>query len=324
MHSADSRPVFTVFTPSFNRAHTLHRVYESLCAQTFRDFEWLVVDDGSTDGTCELVSQWQPAAPFVIQYVRKENGGKHTAWNRGVVEARGSLFLPLDSDDACSRDALEVLLGAWMSIPADQRAGFTGVTCLVADEAGRVVGTPFPKDVTDSDSVEIQRRYRVTGEKWGFHRTDVLRTFRFPEPPGEKFVPESVLWFRIARFYRTRFINRVLRTYYQSAKDKSRLSFVPIWKSAKGRSLAYLTAIDDCEYSFWWDPIFFLGSAAYFSRTSWHAGVGVADQWRSMKTAAAKLMWLMMLPVGLSLMVRDRICGWRTPEAEPVEDSRQQ
>ncbi len=93
--------VFTVFTATFNRAHVLHRVYHSLRAQTFRDFEWLVVDDGSTDGTGALVEAWRAEADFPIRYRYQENRGKHVACNRAVAEARGRFFLTLDSDDAC-------------------------------------------------------------------------------------------------------------------------------------------------------------------------------------------------------------------------------
>ncbi|MDP5238381.1 glycosyltransferase family A protein [Uliginosibacterium sp. 31-16] len=96
------RSLFTVFTPTYNRAAVL---YDSLCAQTCRDFEWLIVDDGSTDDTRELVARWQSEAGFSIHYVWQKNGHKKTAMNRGAAEARGELFLTLDSDDACLPDA---------------------------------------------------------------------------------------------------------------------------------------------------------------------------------------------------------------------------
>ena len=80
---------FSVFTPTRDRAHTLHRVYESLRAQTFRDFEWLIIDNGSSDGTGDLVEGWQQVAAFPIRYVVQENAGVHGSWNRAVAEARG-------------------------------------------------------------------------------------------------------------------------------------------------------------------------------------------------------------------------------------------
>src|SRR5216684_1317229 len=115
------RYVFTVFTPTFNRSLTLSRVYESLRLQTFRDFEWLIVDDGSTDGTKGLVEKWQAESAFAIRYIYQENQGKPAAFNHGVQEARGELFLTLDSDDACVPQALERLKCHWDGISPTEK-----------------------------------------------------------------------------------------------------------------------------------------------------------------------------------------------------------
>src|SRR5207237_1817583 len=104
---------FTVFTATFNRAHTLPRVYDSLRVQTLTDFEWLVVDDGSTDGTRELVAGWAAQPAFPIRYFHQENSGKHVAENVAVREAHGRFTATLDSDDWYAPDALESSLAAW-------------------------------------------------------------------------------------------------------------------------------------------------------------------------------------------------------------------
>lgn len=159
------RYTFTVFTPTYNRAHTLHRVYESLALQTLRNFEWLIVDDGSTDNTKELVDKWQNQAGSPIRYIRQDRQGKHVAFNRGVREAYGELFLTLDSDDACVPGALERFKYHWDAIPADKRRAFSAVTVLCKDHHGKPVGTRFPCDPTDSDSLEIRYKYKVKSEK---------------------------------------------------------------------------------------------------------------------------------------------------------------
>lgn len=115
----ESSCVFTVFTPAFDRAHTLYRVYGSLSTQTFQDFEWLVVDNGATDITNELIKKWRRNAPFSIRYLRQKNIGKHAAFNRGVQEAQGELFLVLDSDDRCTPGALETFKYHWDCIPGE-------------------------------------------------------------------------------------------------------------------------------------------------------------------------------------------------------------
>ena len=108
----------TVFTPSYNRAHTLHRAYDSLCRQPGVDFEWLIVDDGSTDGTAELVNGWAAQAKFPIRYVWQSNRGKHVAINHAVRLCKTPYFIILDSDDACVPGALARVLHAWDTLPA--------------------------------------------------------------------------------------------------------------------------------------------------------------------------------------------------------------
>jgi glycosyltransferase involved in cell wall biosynthesis len=171
--------LFTVFTPTYNRAYTLKRVYDSLQAQTFRDFEWLIVDDGSTDNTAELVQEWQSEAGFPIRYVKKSNGGKHTAINLGVPLAEGELFLIFDSDDACFPDALEKLAHYWNTIDLSERDDFAAVTGWCVDINGNPLCTPFPSDIFDATALDI-RRYGAKGEYWGFTRTSVMKQYPFP------------------------------------------------------------------------------------------------------------------------------------------------
>lgn len=204
---------FTVFTPTYNRARTLPDVYESLKTQQFRDFEWLIVDDGSKDGTAELVEAWQKEACFPVRYFYQENKGKHVAFNLGVRHAMGELFLTLDSDDTCVPEALEKLISHWHRIPEAEKHKYSAVTGLCIDKMGEIVGTSFPADIIDSNSFEIDSKYGVTGEKWGFQRTAVLKEFPYPEFRDEKFVPESIVWNRISLKYKTRFVNEKLRIF---------------------------------------------------------------------------------------------------------------
>jgi glycosyltransferase involved in cell wall biosynthesis len=212
---------FTVFTPTYNRGHTLHRVYESLCAQTFRDFEWLIVDDGSTDNTGALVRDWMSQASFPIRYLRQENAGKHVAFNRGALEARGRLFLNLDSDDSCVPEALERFKFHWDAIPASQRSSFCGVTALCKRPDGTPVGQGFPRDVVDCSSLDINFRHGCYWEKWGFICTDVLRQYPFPVFGKENHANMSFIYNRMGLHFKTRFVNEFLRTYYTTAGSLS-------------------------------------------------------------------------------------------------------
>ena len=294
--------VFTVFTPTYNRAHTIERVYSSLEAQTFRDFEWLVVDDGSTDHTQALVEEWQRRADFPIRYIRQENRGKHIAFNSGVREARGELFLPLDSDDACVPHALERFRYHWESIPADQRHRFSAVTALCKDQYGNLVGSPFPSDVLDSNSLDIHYRFHVTGEKWGFHRTDVLREYPFPDP-GRTYVPEGIVWGKIARRYATRFVNDILRIYYVGAP--SLMFGQRPARNAPGGRLQHLSLLNEHIDYLRVAPADFFVSAAHYARFSFHVGVPMHRQLQDLHTPQGRLLWSFALPAGWLLYRRD-------------------
>ena len=159
--------VFTVFTPTFNRALTLHRVYQCLEGQTFRDFEWLIVDDGSSDSTGDLVAMWAKTASFPVRYWRQENLGKHVAFNRGVERANGAFFLTLDSDDWCVPEALARLKSHWDSIPEKVRDDFSAVTVLCKTEEGEIVGEPFPNEFVDSNCAIATSIWRNIGASTG-------------------------------------------------------------------------------------------------------------------------------------------------------------
>jgi glycosyltransferase involved in cell wall biosynthesis len=304
---------FTVFTPTYNRASTLHRVFESLRVQTYRDFEWLVVDDGSTDGTDELVRGWAEAADFPIRFLRQENQGKHVAFNRAVREAAGELFLVLDSDDACVPEALERFHFHWESIPPIRREAFSAVTALCVDQQGRPVGDRFPRDVIDSTSLEMKYRFRVRGEKWGFHRTDVLRRFPYPEPKGEKYVAEDAVWAAISRSYFTRFVNEVLRIYHTGtgAAMNQLTNAAHVARYAGGLAAWHESILNaDLEW-FRYSPTTFLRSAIHYSRFSFHRQIAVGEQARKLRRPLGRLLWGMAVPVGLMLYRRDLRAGVR-------------
>ncbi len=311
--AAQFRYSFTVFTPTYNRMNTLSRVYESLKNQTFRDFEWLIVDDGSTDGTKSLVEAWQRKATFPIRYYRQEkHAGKMTAVNRGVREALGELFLIFDSDDACFPDALERFKYHWDAIPNKKRPHFSAVTALCVDEDGLLVGDEFPSDVTDSDSLEMTYRFKVQGEKWGFHRTEVLKKFPFPNLEGETVYPEGIVWNAIAREFRTRYVNEPLRIYFMRDKDYGRRRWWGSMKRARGIMLRHETILNyDIDW-FKYAPGKFLRSAVHYSRFAMHSGIGLTEQVSKLSNPLAKAIWLLAVPIGWLAYIRDR---WRIMHA---------
>ena len=196
---------FTVLTATFNRAHLLEGLYQSLCAQTLHDFEWVIVDDGSTDGTKELVAAWKPFFP--IRYTWKPNGGKHTAINEGVQQAGGNFIAIVDSDDRLVPRALERLEHHWSQI--GNPTLFSTLVGLCCAEDGSVFGNTLSQDCVDV--FNLREAQKLEGaDRWGMIRTDILKKFRYPEFKNERFMLEGVVWNRILKKYAIRYVNEPL------------------------------------------------------------------------------------------------------------------
>ncbi|MEL4457168.1 glycosyltransferase family A protein [Lutimonas vermicola] len=210
---------FTVFTPSYNRRHTLTRLYKSLEEQSFKNFEWLILDDGSDDGTKELIEGLKRNATFPIRYKWVTNRGKHKVKNIGVKEAHGLFFFNIDSDDWLEPHTLERFKYHYESIPEESRSQFSGVAGLtrfagkgVTGKAGDLNGIKNPEDIMDTDMISIREKYKVRGEKCGCHLTSVMRKFPWPEFDNEKFSPEALIWRRMAKEkYLVRYVNEIYR-----------------------------------------------------------------------------------------------------------------
>lgn len=202
-------PFITILTPTYNRASLLPRLFDSLLRQTNKDFEWIVVDDGSTDDTREVVANLKEkcGGAFPMGYVYKANGGKHMAINIGAERARGELLFIADSDDLLTDDALETVANSWHDISDDK--SFAGIAGLdITMDTREVIGSGLPQEHIDCNAIDIRYRHHVTGDMREVFRTEVLREFPFPEFAGERFCPEQLVWFRMARRYRLRYINK--------------------------------------------------------------------------------------------------------------------
>ena len=219
--------MITVFTPTYNRGNLLNRLYQSLCQQIHKDFEWVVVDDGSTDETSSIVKMIQDKHTyenFPIFYFKKENGGKHTAVNKGVQKANGDLFFIADSDDILPPNALHIVAEVWEQTKYDNSIG--GICGFDGDiNDGSIIGTGFPKEVhllnielsnhinigyIDATTRDVRFILKVDGDMKEVFRTSVLREFPFPEIKGERFCPEVLVWNRIASKYKLRHINKII------------------------------------------------------------------------------------------------------------------
>jgi glycosyltransferase involved in cell wall biosynthesis len=306
--SAVGAPLFTIFTPTYNRAHTLHRAFESLSTQTLRDFEWIVVDDGSTDGTEQLVGGWMKSAGFAMRYLRQDHGGKHIAHNLALDAARGKFFTCLDSDDGLMPDALEKLARAWDAIPEDVRPAFCGVDALCCDQYGNIVGDKYPVDPLDADMRERKYVYRPRGEKWGILLTDIARRYPFPKVAQGQYLPEGIVWLDMAKTYKSRAVNEIARVYYIDETEpgvtvaiKRRLA-----AHAEGNWHYYIWLLNnDLEY-FFRAPMPFIKAAVMLPVVAWLTRRGVGRTLRELQTPAGKSLVIAALPASVLFFAVDR------------------
>lgn len=198
--------VVTIFTPTFNRSHTLSRVYNSLLNQTSKNFEWLIVDDGSYDETSTLVSKWMSDNVIPIRYIKQQNLGMIGAHNTGLKNFSGDLFVCLDSDDYFTNNAIEIILKTWYIVKNNENCG--GLVGLDISHSGEVIGDTFPDGIEWLTFLDIRFRYRIRGDKkYILSKEAINYAGYYPEVSGEKFPAASYLYRVIGKKFKFRVIN---------------------------------------------------------------------------------------------------------------------
>lgn len=225
-------PILTVFTPTYNRIHTLSRTYESLLMQDCKDFVWLIIDDGSTDNTGEIVREWQQRDNgFEIRYIYKKNGGMHTAHNTAYANIDTELNVCIDSDDKLSKGAVRKVIEKWQQVKDKDYAGIIG---LDADFSGNIIGSGFPEDLKETTLVGYYAN-GGTGDKKLVYRTDIIN--QYPEYPvfeQEKYVALGYKYRLIDQDYKLAVLNEVLCDVEYQVDGSSNSMFRQYIKNPKG------------------------------------------------------------------------------------------
>ena len=230
-------PLVSVLTVTFNRSALLARLRDSLRGQTFRDFEWVVVDDGSTDGTRDTVASFAADVTFAVRYLHQDNAGRFVGLDRGYAACRGRFTAVIDDDDWYVPTALQRLVELWLGLPEPER--FAEVQGLTAYPDGSVIGDPYPSDVFDSDHFEIRESLRLRGDRLGMFRTAVLCEFPTPRAFDGINVPSALIFNRLAKKYRCLGVNEIIghKEYLPDGITRSKLRAHP---ALSGPRLAYL------------------------------------------------------------------------------------
>lgn len=197
----------TVFTPSYNRAYTLNKCYESLKRQTSQDFIWLIIDDGSSDNTKELVDKWIKEDKINIKYIYQKNQGMHGAHNTAYANIDTELNVCIDSDDYMTDDAVENIISFWNKNKRDNIAGIMGLDTY---ENGDVIGDEFPDDLKESTYWDIYHKYKLKGDKKLVYRSDLTKKYTYPIFEGEKYVGLGYKYAKLDEDYKLLVMNKKL------------------------------------------------------------------------------------------------------------------
>ena len=200
--------MITILTPTYNRESQLINLYDSLINQSNNDFEWLVVDDGSTDDTeCEI-NKWINEHKINIRYIRKENGGKHTALNLGIKSINSKWTFIVDSDDYLTEDAIEI-------IKKNDELYDTSELCGMAflrksKNKGYLTNKLVPKDGLIESFCDCRYGRGIVGDMAEVWKTKCLKENPFPEFKNEKFISEDVVWIAMSQKYKMIFFNKAI------------------------------------------------------------------------------------------------------------------
>ena len=201
--------LLTVFTPTYNRVHTLHKCYESLKNQSCKDFKWLIIDDGSTDGTKDVVKRWiHEKNDFEITYIYQSNKGMHGAHNTAYENIDTEINICIDSDDYMPRDAVEKIKKNWNRVKHNKK--ISGLAGLDSYENGNIIGMKFPDELKEVTLFEINNKYKIPGDKKLVYRSELTKKFPYPIFEGEKYVGLAYKYYKLDEEYRLALINDIL------------------------------------------------------------------------------------------------------------------
>ncbi len=286
----------TVVTPTYNRAYTLNRVFDSLMQQTYRDFKWLVVDDGSTDNTADLVHEYKEKAWFPVEYALKNHAGKYEAVNLSYQLVDTKYIINCDSDDAMLPNGLEIIMKLWGEVPEEKLEKTWCVTGRCVDSVtGKIVGDLFPENINElSGKEKLKVIFHTRGEKHSCRRTEIIKKYPYPTfPDTGKLVPNHA-WIQINAIYEQYCSNEPVSVYYQDSTDSLAKS------PSKERKLGYyyyaLLCINDYFDQFSYNPDIRY-SLIHVSRCGWRGGKRTKEILASVKGIWRKALVLMCMPI---------------------------
>lgn len=295
----------TFFTSTFNRKDTIDRTYKSLLnliCPVYNgkkvSFEWIIVDDGSTDKTIELGEKWCEENKLAIRYYWQENQGKHVAMNFAIQQALGEFWLTIDSDDTILPNALETYFKTWNDIK--EQKNFCAVAARCKDERGKIVGDLLPHSPLDVSAIDLRLKYRIKGEMLEMYKVNILKQYKFPTYDSRmRFCPENIVWFEIAKKYKMRVIDEAVRIYYHDAINS--LMIVKNIRRSVSNYYMWLYYINNLSKYIFYNPIFILKAYIGVSMDGFTSKKNIIDILKDCNNIKRKIFVALFMPFGYIL-----------------------
>lgn len=301
-----NNPKISVLTATLNRKQTLGRVFRSLQVQTYRDFEWIIIDDGSTDGTDEIVREFQTNANFPIKYFWQTNRGKHTAYNLFARYASGVYYCSIDSDDEVRAECLERLLYHFEAIPETERSSYAGIMCLAENQHGELIGDRFYDEDFGDNLVSVLMRHKKLGDKGGLTKISVLKEFPFPEDVERVYVPESYHIHGYSSVYKTKYVNEILIRPWTDPRPDHLSHALQKRKNYPGTAYGLLAWPKYSMRYFFRKPKLFIAVTSKYIAVAFSIKKGLIVQYKEIGTTYGRFLWLALLPLGVLRYITDK------------------
>lgn len=235
-----TNPLVSIIVPVYNRRHTLPRTIQSIKNQTFKDIECIIVDDGSTEPADDIIKAFMEEEVYPVCYIKKENGGVHTARNVAIKNTNGNYIVNIDSDDELTIDAISILWKRWDWLAQTNSGRYREIVGRCIDDNEMLVGKLFPDDINNHEWSETRRIAKECGgECLAMWDAEIMKKNPWPEPEGITFVTEDVLWDKLRKEYKSYYINEVVRIYHSDSGNSI------INDGKKNRSVQY------CKNIYW-------------------------------------------------------------------------
>lgn len=302
--------VITVITPTYNRAHTLNRVYESLQKQSFKRFRWIIMDDGSTDSTSQLVHRYINENIIPIKYYKGKNRHKFITVFEGIKKVKTPYFVIIDSDDSWPKDSFEILYQEVSKIKNQDQ--YIGVIGHSADTEGNLIGNLFPGNGFTGSILEMRYKYQVKGDKNGIFITKSylreLDKFDYSIYENKGYIPQNVFFTTYDSLgLKTKFINKVIRIYYKDDDDSASVSNTR-WKGKNifGLREGYKAMLNNYSYQLFSYPKTLLRNLIGFQYYSFLNKKSLASNISSIKNPIIKLMSVLTLPFSYAYYLKNK------------------